>query len=320
MQIYNTNGIPSTVPGANPFYVIELGNGDIALSISDYTCQIENACNELRDILAIKIFGDLKKYHNYFTAPIFPFAAQAGIDAEMKLSKEDLESLIMGLKSEHKEEAHKLFYYFDVENLIGTLQNAFMETKVIVTQFYRTLNVNSFLIHDNLFMVDQGIQFASGPIVTNVTALINHLFINLYSQLDFTTKIIFELENLHTDFLGYPKLKSKEKLFGDGKHTSFREMQGSIYQLTDNIRTIMYLRNEIVHNSSIDSIPKVYQSVEKGHITEKFILLPDMKDGIIKSFKNRKRFFDDEVKLNELLPELLEEFWQKLLFTLVAIK
>lgn len=319
-MIYNTNGIPSEKPGSKPFYVLELGNGELGLINNDHTFEIERVCIQLRDLLAAKIFGDLKKYRNYFSASIYPFAAQAGIDAEMKLSKDDFEKLVTGLKPQYKEEAHRLFYYFDVENLIGTLQNSIMETKFIVAEFYRNLNVNSFLIHEDFFMIEKGVQFASGPIVTNITALVNHLFINLYSQLDFTTKIIYELERLQTDFSAYPKLKSKDTLYGDSKHTSFKGMTNSIYDMTDAIKTIIYLRNEIVHNASIDSIPKVYQVIENGHIVGKFILLPDMHNGYVKSFKNRKRFFDDENKLNELLPALLEEFWQKLLFTLKAVK
>mgnify|MGYP003665560411 FL=1 len=146
------------------------------------------------------------------------------------------------------------------------------------------------------------------------------MFINLYSQLDFVTKIIFEFENIYTNFDVYPKLKSKSILFGDSKKTSFKEKPDTIYEMTDNIRIIMYLRNEIVHNSSIDSFPKVYQNIDNKKIIEKFILIPDFRNGLIQTFKNRKRFFNDDTKLNKILPSLINDFWIKLINTLSHIK
>jgi hypothetical protein len=83
---------------------------------------------------------------------------------------------------------------------------------------------------------------------------------------------------------------------------------------------IISIRNEIVHNSSIDSIPKVFQVIDNKQLVEKFILLPDFQNGFIKTYKNRKRFFFDEIKLNEILPGLVIDFWQRLQVTLQAIK
>jgi hypothetical protein len=318
MEFYNINGIPTNEPLEDSFYIIKQFNGELGFSKSDHTFDIEAICIRLRDVLATKLFGSIKDYHAYFQMPIFPFASKAGIDAELRLFKEDFEAVVN--KIEDKERLFRLLYYFDVENLIGTLQNSVMETKYIVAEFYRVLNVNNFLILDNSTVVEKGIQFASGPVVTNITSLVNHLFINLYSQMDFATKIIFEIENLHTSFLTYPKLKSKDILFGDSKRTSFREMTGSIYEKCSTVNLIMYLRNEIVHNASIDSIPKVYQCIGGSKIVEKFILIPDFKDGIICAFKNRKRFFANDTKLNEILPELIEEFWSRLKVTLSKIE
>ncbi|MBD1432367.1 hypothetical protein H8B06_05985 [Sphingobacterium sp. DN00404] len=318
MKFYNTNGIPTDTPGEDRFYIAELMNGELGFSTGDQSYEIEKICIQLRDYLAKKIFGDIQTYHSYFSTPIFPFASLAGIDAEIKLSKEDFEILINSIKD--KERFFRLLYYFDVENLIGTLQNSVLETKYIIGNFYKTLNNNSFLVHKDLTVVDNGIQYASGYIVTNITSLVNHLFINLYSQMDFTTKIIYEMENLHTIFSTYPKLKSKDTTYGDSKKTALREMPGSIYEMSDTIRMIMYLRNEIVHNASIDSIPKVYQNIKNKKIIEKFILLPDFSNGKIKTYKNRKRFFNDDTKLNEILPTLISEFWDKLKFTLSEIK
>jgi len=318
MIFYNIDGISSSNPNKDDFFIVENEVGNLVFKEGDLTFEIERLCIELRNLLAIKIFGNLEEYHKFLAAPIYSFASLAGIDAEMRLSKEEFEQFIKTI--DDKTSLNKLLYYSDVENLIGNIQNSVLETKYLVGEFYRTLNKNSFLIQEGLFTVENGIQYSSGPVVTNITALVNHLFINLYSQLDFVTKVIFEFENIHTNFDVYPKLKSKSILFGDSKKTSFKEKSDTIYEMTDNIRIIMYLRNEIVHNSSIDSFPKVYQNIRNKKIIEKFILIPDFHNGLIQTFKNRKRFFNDDTKLNKIIPTLINDFWSKLMNTLNHIK
>lgn len=318
MKYYNVDGISSTFPKENNFFIVENEVGDLTFKEGELTYEIERLCIELRNLLGIKIFGNIAQYHKFLEAPIYPIVSLAGIDAEIRVSKQDFEKLIKMI--DDKSSLNKLLYFCDVENLIGNIQNSVLETKYLVGEFYRTLNKNNFLVQEGLVTVENGIQYATGPIVTNITSLVNHLFINLYSQLDFVTKIIFEFENIQTNFDVYPKLNSKSILFGDSKKTSFKEKSDTIYEMTDNIRIIMYLRNEIVHNSSIDSIPKVYQNIQNEKIFEKFILIPDFKNGLIQTFKNRKRFFNDDTKLNELIPSLINEFWNKLINTLKHIK
>lgn len=317
-MFYNIDGIPSTIPNNNAFFIVETKTGELLFKEGDLTHKIERACIKLRNLLAKKIFGSMEIYHQFLAAPIYPIASLAGIDAEVTVSKEEFEKFTKTINDNVS--LNKLLYYCDVENLISTLQNSVLETKYLVGEFYRTLNKNNFLVNEGVFTIENGIQYSTGPIVTNITSLVNHLFINLYSQLDFVTKIIFEFENIQTNFDIYPKLKSKNILFGDAKKTSFNKKPDTIYEMTDNIRTIMYLRNEIVHNSSINSIPKVYLNINNKKIIEKFILIPDFQEGLIQTFKNRKRFFNNNTKLNKIIPSIIDDFWNKLINTLKQIK
>lgn len=315
-MFYNTNGIPSEAPITDKFWVQEF-NEYFIFKEGDITSDIDIKCVELRFEISKKIFGSTQDYYKYAeVAPLFfPYG---GIDAEIKISKEEFETLIQKIGKD--EISNKLLYYYDITNILGTLQNGVFETKYLVGQFYKTLNLNTFLLDGKRTVIDNGIQFASGIIVTSITALVNHVFINLYSQLDFVTKFIYEFENIATDFSDYPKLRSKDILFGDAKKTSLKGLENSLFDLSDNIKKIISLRNEIVHNSSIDSIPKIYQVIKNKSLIEKFIFLPDFHEGFIKTFKNRKRFFYDEIKLNEILPELVIDFWKRLFVLLKAIK
>jgi hypothetical protein len=81
------------------------------------------------------------------------------------------------------------------------------------------------------------------------------------------------------------------------------------------------LRNEIVHNASFENIPKVFQQFKDNKMIEKFIFLPDFdEDGIIKTFKSRKRFFGMDIKLNLILPELIFDLWKRQLETISILK
>jgi hypothetical protein len=312
---YNTNGIPSELPKPESFWVEEF-MGNFVFKEGDITSDIDFKCVALRYEVAKKLFGSTEEYYRLAaSAPIFfPYG---GIDAEIKISKEEFESLVN--KIGNHEISNKMLYYYDITNILGTLQNGILETKYILGEFYRTLNLNSFLLDGNRTIFDNGVQFASGVIVTNITSLVNHLFISLYSQLDFITKFIYEFENIATDFTAYPKLKSRHILYGDMKKTSLKDLTGSLFDQSVKINMVISLRNEIVHNASFDSMLKVYQVIENNVLVEKFILLPDLKNGFVKTFRNRKRFFDDGTKLNEILPELVTDFWKRLQVTLNAI-
>ncbi|WP_432327993.1 hypothetical protein ACRQ5D_33850 [Mucilaginibacter sp. P25] len=283
------------------------------LSGNDLTNDIETLAFHLREMAAEKIFGSLKEYHDQI--PFTPsWITYGGIDSDIKISRDEFDKLIR----ETDEAENQLLYYHDLVSLIGSMQNAVQQAKHLMGEFYRELNRNSFMLSPEPFEPDMT-MIASGLMVTSIFSFTNHLFITLYSQLDFISKICFELENLQTDFSSYPKLKSSKILYGDSKRLKLHGEKGTLFEDTDNLRLIQTLRNEIVHNGSFENIPKVFLEFRENHIIEKFIFLPDFENGIIKTVKNRKRFFDDEVKLNELLPELIFDFWERLVKTLTLM-
>ncbi|MDR7371036.1 hypothetical protein [Flavobacterium aquidurense] len=322
MTIYNINGIPEEVELKNitakeGFYVVQEQLDNFIYRGGEKVSEIESMCFELRTLLAIKIFGSAQEYYRIVEHPIYYFVAQAGIDADVRISKKEFEEFV--LQYPDKETLYKMLYFFDIDNVIGTLQNCMVETKFAVGEFYKQLNINSFSVIENRFINEDGIQYSSGGVVANITSLVNRIFICLYSMLDFITKIAHEVEALQTDFTSYPKLKSKETVLGYAKKTTFHEMKNTLFERTDTRKMIEFLRNEIIHNASIDSLPKVYQRVEANKIVEKFILLPDFSNGIIETYINRKRFYTVDTKLNEILPDIINDYFTRLSFTLQQI-
>lgn len=53
---------------------------------------------------------------------------------------------------------------------------------------------------------------------------------------------------------------------------------------------------------------------------EKFVLIPDHTNGNFDTYKNRNRFFDNDVKLNEVLPEIIWDFQKRLIRTLSLLE
>jgi hypothetical protein len=124
------------------------------------------------------------------------------------------------------------------------------------------------------------------------------------------------LSNIVSDFTEYPKLKSLNKTYGDHKRLLHTIKKDTIFEQSETVKTIITIRNEIVHNSSIDNPPKVYQVFKDKRLIEKYILLPDLKNGSLLAFNNRKHFFDNDIKINEILPDLIKEFWTRIKTTL----
>jgi hypothetical protein len=312
-KYYNSNGILGTKENEN--YVLYEWNNQFSIKSNDNTTNINFKLISLTHKVADKMFGSYKHLYNILITKSTIYSC-AGVDAEIKISKTDFEKWI---KSENSEETNKLLFYYDFQNLVGSLQNLIQESRFIFCEFYKTLNENSFMLSEKPTNTN-GMMFASGQLVTTIFSKANHLFINLASQLDFITKIAFELQNIPEYFKEYPKLKSNKILFGNLNKIQNLNLENTLFEKTDNIKLIISLRNEIIHNASFENIPKVYQVFKDNKMIEKFIFIPDSTNGVFDSFKNRNRFFNNEIKLNEILPELVTEFWKKMEFTIDKIK
>lgn len=310
-KFYNIDGITSDEK-TNKSIVLEWNN-QFSIFAKDNTAELDFKLISLTHKVAVILFGSQENLYNYSLT----FAhSLGGIDAEIKISKKEFEKWVNNQKSV---DTHKILFYYDFKNLIGSLQNLILESRFLFCDFYKTLNINSFMLSQNPINPDI-FMFASGQLVTNIFSKINHLFINLASQLDFLTKIAFELENLPKDFLEYPKLRSNNLLYGDFKKIKSLPFDKTLFDKTDDMKLIISLRNEIIHNASFENTPKVYQQFKENKLIEKFILVPDFTNGNFDTFKNRNRFFNNEVKLNEILPNLVTDFWSKMEITIDKMK
>ena len=312
---YNLNGIPTKNPDNNRYWITQ-SKGDFIFKEGNLLPEIDELCSELQTILTQKLFkGDEKNYSLLSSLPIW--IVNGGISTEVKISKEDFEKFIS--KRHGDEKFNKLLYYFDFRSLISKLQNSISSTNYLYGEFYRLLNENNFIVSGDSSS-DSDIRFSTGPMVTAIFSIINSLFINLYCQLDYMTKICYEFEHMAGSFKNYPVLKSEQIFFSEQHKISLSGKKHTIYEKSELINQIITIRDETINNISFNNTPKVYLLFDGKKVVEKYILLPDMKNGKIKVFKNRKYFYSDHNKLNEILPFLITGFWQYLKTTLGEIK
>lgn len=308
-KFYNINGIPSNEP--KPGSVVSEWSNNFWITAYDNTSELDFKLIGITHRLADKMFGSVQRFYEMLpaTSMALPYA---GIDSDIKVSKTEFENWV---KTDKSELTHKLLYYYDFRNLVGSLQNLVVESKILFCDFYKALNENSFMLSDKPMEPDM-VMFASGMLVTGIFSRINHLFINLASQLDFITKVFIEFANIPTDYSDYPRMKSNSILYSDAKKIKGISFENTLFERTDDIKLILSFRNEIIHNASFENNPKVHQVFEKNIMVEKFIFVPDNTTGNFDSYKNRTRFFNNEEKLNEMLPDLVTGFWKKLELTI----
>ena len=71
----------------------------------------------------------------------------------------------------------------------------------------------------------------------------------------------------------------------------------------------------MVHNGTWELNPKAFLRYDNGQIVERYMFFPDIYQGRLAAVKNRRHFFGDERKVNELLPQIHKVFRARILNT-----
>lgn len=65
--------------------------------------------------------------------------------------------------------------------------------------------------------------------------------------------------------------------------------------------------------------PKVFLAAADNVTVERYMLFPDFENGHLATAKNRRHFFSEGIKVNDVLVPIHNEFYQRLLATLQYI-
>lgn len=306
------SGIPSEVPPNNGDVFFFKEPQGTWIPIKGYLVhEIEHACLELHDKLAALIFGDIKLYH--LILPQVPeFVFMAGLNSESPMTREQFEKAIKFYKGDHK--LNKLLYLYDCRKLISGVQECSLEISTFLGEFYRFLNLEE--LFSLKVRVPDGVRYISSPAARTLTALMNFIFIRMHSALDYTTKLIYEIEHIRNDFKTYPKLSSSNVMFSDKRRLSINNVPNTLFEPCALINEIELYRNLVIHDGFLDDMPKVYTVVKNGDVIEKFILTPDINGKQFARYNNRSLFYGSENKINMRLAGLVSEFQRRQEYTL----
>jgi hypothetical protein len=287
-------------PEAEKFtYYDERGRWLYAL-LSDINMQIVT----LHDEVMKNVFTDIDYYRVVGLMPMW--LRDAGHSQEGAMSRDFFEKLV-GANNNYL--VNKFLYYHDCEMLVNSLQNRFNTVEAMLSQVYDILTP---VLKHKIQEYDE-ILFSINEISERVSAYINTIIIHLASSCDIMTKIAVELDGMSAlDFSKYPKMLSANVTYGDSKKLPDSLKQEGTYFATNHpvaIVKVESIRNEIVHNGSLDFHAQLYNGI-KDEVVENWVLMPAFKeDGNFDSFKGRKKFYDDpERTWNKELPTLVGEF------------
>lgn len=293
--------------------------------------ELDNACVNLYDVFENKILRNIVDQEDYiYCMP--QGIIRGGLDSDCNISKEcfqryfeeELVNLFpKELRTSEIETIYKKIdeykymhaYLADCHALINTVQELLQTCSSNFVYFYKLLCLHEAKTDfcDDYYAVSVESRMA-------ISAASN-IFITLYSIFDVITKIAYELENIRESKGVYPKLASKKILYGDAKKLKTIDINGTIFEKSKNVSIIENLRNELVHNATWEMNSKVFVKVEAGKVIEKCIYMPDFsEEGYLITYKNRKRFFSDGVKLNEQLPNIYFEILHRILNTIEKLR
>ncbi|QUH26149.1 hypothetical protein [Serpentinicella alkaliphila] len=311
MNYYSINGLKLEEINDKNFHISEF-NKQYSYKGDNILYSIDNECVSLYDVFQDEIFPNRHEYYsNIGKIPMWIY--HAGLDSDFWLDKDSFQK---NVNSINEEEFHKHLYLADCQSLISSVQNTIMNTNWNFINFYITLSEVEF---HSLGNKNDVIWTTSGKSAL-VFSTLNNYIISIYSIFDLLTKVAYELENLNDEFSKYPKLRSLNKLYGDKKKLEKIDFRGTIFEDCITVKTIVNLRNELIHNGSWEQHQKIFHVIKENELVERFILQPDFTNGNIDKVVNRKRFFSASSKINEELPFLHIDILQRLNNTISKLK
>ena len=288
---------------------------------------LDDLCVRLYDVFQDAIFPSRDDfYKNYGIQP--QWISRAGLDSDFDMPKDDLitcfstplqdKMAALGIKDDrclqvYKEIDDKKFMYAytaDCQSLVNTLQELIIGCHSSLVGFYKHLCS----LNDDLQM--EGTSYECGPEAHMVFSFLYNFIIQSYSAFDILTKITYELEHLRPCDAAYAKLASSGILYGYRNHLNLN-VAGTVFERCRTTSIIENLRDELVHNATWEMNPKIFIVTDDGSITSRHIFFPDLTaEGTLISYKNRKRFFSEGNKVNDVLPGLYYDIMQRIHTTL----
>lgn len=285
----------------------------IGQAIHHLAIEINNAIIDLHNVALFNVFNDIDYYAIVNFEPCW--LRNAGHSEESSMKKEVFERLV---KLNNNYLTNKFLYYHDLEVLINSVLNRFSILTDMIDRLYLYLSP---ILISNIQDYDEVIFTRD----FHVHAILNTIIINVLSCCDILTKLSFELGRVHNvSYQNYPKSDTKNILYSKFRYLPTELKHDNTLFSTQTpyvIKQFEALRNEIIHNGTLDFDYNVYYG-SKGEDIYTWVFFPDFNEsGNLLTYNARRKFYSDASKtFNTQLPSMLREFMELSLYTLNLIK
>lgn len=281
---------------------------------------INAAFVRLHDLLIKKFLPD--HYYSISTPSIlFYLCEDVGFASNTSLSKDFFEKFVLQANVPDSQLAFTVpfFYFGDCRFLLHSLQNTLIANNEFFVQYF--IELAEIVPYDSATQAFGEHICMSDYRSYRIMASLELYFIKAYSVLDLFCKFIAELESPSLTKVKYGSTDNYKKLWKEKKKLKINNTPGTIFEKCKLITTIESLRNSFVHDGSWENYPTVHINYAGQQISERFMLFPDITaEGHLVKFGNRKLFFDQGQKVNDVLPEIHFEFAKRVIKTVEVIE
>lgn len=259
-----------------------------------------------QDIHFVKVISNMPQW-----------VCNVGISPEGRCSKEFYEKL--RLKATHPV-FNKFIYYYDLWSLVAAIQDRISAVILYMQELYKLVPCK---------MKYTSEQYTSesrygGERETQAHVLLNSIFVSFTSIFDILSKIAVEQFTFgQYDFTNYKDMHcKKEKAMYNPNIRNIDpslKQNGLLFTDPEVIRKFETFRNEYVHNGPWDLRNSVYVTAVNGEPADVIIYSPDMIDGHFVTSNSRNKFYSQNNRINEQLPNMIKEATQILMRTIDQI-
>ena len=215
---------------------------------------------------------------------------------------------------------NKFIYYYDLWSLVTAIQDRISAVMLYMQEFYKLVPCK---------MNYKPEQYTSGSRQggereTQAHVLLNSIFVSYASIFDLLSKIAVEQFMFDQyDFTNYKDMQcKKEKAMYKPNIKNIDpslKQNGLLFTDPEVVRKFETFRNEYVHNGPWDLRCCIYYTAVNGEPADVIIYSPDMVDGHFVSSGSRNKFYSQNNRINEQLPDMIKEATQILMRTVDQI-
>ncbi len=226
----------------------------------------------------------------------------AGLDPEARADRDQFNEFLKSASFD----ARRLIFYYSVRGYSHAAQNMLNHVVISLGDAYELLSKDNLVDGTPLEAQSHGGEHyrnLSTPACHRIWERFSFCIEKVISFLDFLSKFIAEISKSDGKEIS-GRLNTSSVTFGEWKKISLAK-NTALCEFSDELRLLQVLRDETVHNGTIDHFSRIYEHATDSKVLARFLLFPDHNAGRFLTAVGRRRFFAQDNHLNAVLPKLV---------------